>query len=85
LDLPPLAGSVNLTVPLATLLCLGDAPGEAVGYGPLDPCTARALVCAAAGHRATRWHLTVTGPAAPSTTAPPAPPPPPTAAGGRSA
>ena len=62
-ELPPLAGSVNLTVPLATLLGLSQAPGAAAGYGPLDPGTARALACAAAGHRATRWHITVTGPA----------------------
>jgi hypothetical protein len=61
--LPPLAGSVNLTIPLATLLGLSQAPGAAAGYGPLDPVTARALACAAAGHRATRWHITVTGPA----------------------
>jgi Domain of unknown function (DUF222) len=61
--LPPLAGSVNLTIPLATLLGLSQAPGAAAGYGPLGPGTARALACAAAGHRATRWHITVTGPA----------------------
>ena len=60
---PPLAGSVNLTIPLLTLLGLADAPGAAAGYGPLDPDTARQLACAAAGHRATRWHITVTGPA----------------------
>ena len=60
--LPPLAGSVNLTIPLVTLLGLADRPGEAGGYGPLDPDTARALACAAAGHRATRWHVTLTGP-----------------------
>ena len=61
--LPPLAGSINLTIPLATLLGLSQAPGAATGYGPLDPATARALACAVAGHRATRWHITVTGPA----------------------
>jgi len=61
--LPPLAGSVNLTIPLATLLGFSQAPGAAAGYGPLDPGTARALACAAAGHHATRWHITVTGPA----------------------
>jgi hypothetical protein len=60
--LPPLAGSVNLTIPLATLLGLSQAPGAAAGYGPLDPGSARALACAVAGHRATRWHITVTGP-----------------------
>jgi hypothetical protein len=60
--LPPLAGTVNLTVPLTTLLGLDQAPGQAAGYGPLDADTARALACAAAGHRATRWQITVTAP-----------------------
>ncbi|HEY3733949.1 MAG TPA: HNH endonuclease signature motif containing protein [Streptosporangiaceae bacterium] len=49
-------------MPLTTLLHLSDSPGDAAGYGPLDPDTTRALACAAAGHRATRWHLTITGP-----------------------
>ena len=60
--LPPLAGSVNITIPLTTLLGLAERPGEATGYGPLDADTARALACAAAGHRATRWHVTLTSP-----------------------
>jgi Domain of unknown function (DUF222) len=58
--LPPLAGLINLTVPLTTLLGLSEAPGQAAGYGPLDADTARVLACAAAGHRATRWQITVT-------------------------
>jgi hypothetical protein len=62
-ELPPLTGSVNLTVPLTTLLKLADRPGEATGYGPVDADTARALACAAAGHRTTRWHVTLTSPA----------------------
>jgi hypothetical protein len=61
-DLPPLAGTVNLTVPLTTLLGLTEIPGQAAGYGPLDADTARVLACAAAGHRATRWQITVTAP-----------------------
>ena len=60
--LPPLAGTVNLTVPLTTLLGLAQAPAQAAGYGPLDAESARVLACAAAGHRATRWQITVTGP-----------------------
>ena len=60
--LPPLAGQVFLTLPLATLLGLSDAPGEAAGYGPLDPDTGRALACAAAGHPAAGWHLIITDP-----------------------
>jgi Domain of unknown function (DUF222) len=60
--LPPLAGTVNLTVPLTTLLGLAQDPGQAAGYGPLDADTARVLACAVAGHRATRWQITVTAP-----------------------
>jgi len=60
--LPPLAGQVFLTLPLATLLGLSDAPGQAVGYGPLDPDTGRALARAAAGHPAAGWHLIITDP-----------------------
>jgi hypothetical protein len=53
---------INLTVPLTTLLRLGESPGEAAGFGPLDAEASRQLACALAGHRATRWHITVTGP-----------------------
>lgn len=60
--LPPLAGSVSLTLPLTTLLGLSDAPGQAAGYGPIDPDTARALARAAAGHPSAGWHLIVTDP-----------------------
>lgn len=58
--LPPLAGSVNLTLPLATLLGWSQAPGEASRYGPLDASTARHIAFAAAGSPSTGWHLTVT-------------------------
>ena len=61
-DLPPLAGLVNLTIPLTTLMRLGDHPGEAAGHGPVDAEVARLLACALAGHRATRWQITVTAP-----------------------
>ena len=60
--LPPLAGQVFLTLPLATLLGLSDAPGQAAGYGPVDPDTGRALARAAAGHPAAGWHLIITDP-----------------------
>jgi hypothetical protein len=60
--LPPLAGQVFLTLPLATLLGLSDAPGGAAGYGPVDPDTSRALARAAAGHPAAGWHLIITDP-----------------------
>ncbi len=55
-----LAGSVNLTVPLATLLDLDGPPGEVAGFGPVDAGTTRALAAAAARHPATRWCVTVT-------------------------
>jgi hypothetical protein len=60
--LPPVAGLINLTIPLTTLLGLTDRPGEAAGFGPLHADTARQLACALAGHRATRWQIIVTSP-----------------------
>ncbi|HEY3953027.1 MAG TPA: HNH endonuclease signature motif containing protein [Streptosporangiaceae bacterium] len=56
----PLAGSVNLTLPLATLLGWSQAPGEAGRFGPLDAQTARDIAQAAAASPAARWHLTIT-------------------------
>ncbi len=61
-ELPPLAGSVHLTLPLATLLGLSDMPGEADRLGPLDGWTARDLARAASAHPRAEWHLIVTGP-----------------------
>ena len=58
--LPPMTGEVNLTVPLATLLGLADAPGEAGGYGPVHADVARLLADAMATHRSTRWGVIVT-------------------------
>jgi Domain of unknown function (DUF222) len=55
-----LAARINLTVPLATLLGLAERPGEAVGFGPIDPELARALAASAATNPATTWCLTVT-------------------------
>jgi Domain of unknown function (DUF222)/HNH endonuclease len=60
---PAVAGLINLTVPLTTLLGLADAPGEAAGYGPLDAATALLLARALAGEPATRWQITITSPA----------------------
>jgi hypothetical protein len=60
--LPPLAGSINLTLPLATLLGLTDRPGVAAGYGPLPGDVARALATAAVTHRAASWGLIITDP-----------------------
>jgi Domain of unknown function (DUF222) len=61
-SLPPLAGQVFLTLPLATLLGLSDAPGQAAAHGPVDPDTSRALARAAAGHPTAGWHLIITDP-----------------------
>ena len=60
--LPPLTGTVNLTVPLSTLLDLADRPGEVPGFGPLHADTCRDLADAMARHRATRWCVTITDP-----------------------
>jgi hypothetical protein len=49
-----------MTIPLATLLGLAERPGEAAGFGPLDPALARAMATAAATHPATTWCLTAT-------------------------
>ena len=54
------AARINLTVPLATLLGLAEHPGEASGFGPIDPALARVLAAQAAGHPATSWCVTVT-------------------------
>ena len=54
------AGKVNLTVPLVTLLGLGERPGEIPGIGPIDPGLARNLVRAAAQNPKTTWCVTVT-------------------------
>jgi hypothetical protein len=76
--LPALAGLINLTVPLTTLLGLANAPGAVAGYGPLDADTTRLLACTAAGHPATDGRSPSPNPAdRPWPTALPASPPPP--------
>jgi hypothetical protein len=57
-----LAGSVNLTVPLATWLGLSDHPGEAAGHGPLDAATTRDLTTRLAQRPGSPWCLTILGP-----------------------
>jgi hypothetical protein len=61
-----LAATVNLVLsvldlPLLTLLGVADTPGEAAGWGAIDPALARTLAAAAAaaGDRS-QWHLTLT-------------------------
>jgi uncharacterized protein DUF222 len=61
-ELPPLPGLISLTVPLTTLMQLGDAPGVATGHGPMDAHAARQLARIMAGHRGTRWQIIVTSP-----------------------
>ncbi len=55
-----LAARINLTVPLATLLGLAGRPGEAAGFGGVDPELARALAESAARNPRTTWCVTVT-------------------------
>jgi hypothetical protein len=57
-----IAGSVNLTIPLATWLGLADTPGHAAGFGPLDATDSRALADALGARADTKWCLTVIGP-----------------------
>jgi hypothetical protein len=55
-----LAGSVNLTMPLASWLDAAQAPGEVAGFGPVDAGTCRTLGAALAARPASRWCLTLT-------------------------
>ena len=84
----PLPASINLLVPIGTLLGWSAAPAHANGIGLLDPDETRALVQAASQHPRTRWCATIVSPdgtaaahaCAPGQhpwTPPPPPPPPP--------
>ena len=55
-----LSGTVNLTVPLATLLGITDAPGELGSFGPVTAFTARQIATQAMDAPAVRWCVTVT-------------------------
>ena len=55
-----LSGTVNLTVPLATLLRIIDAPGELGSFGPVTAFTARQIATQAMDAPAVRWCVTVT-------------------------
>lgn len=59
-DRTGLAGSVNLTMPLATWLGAAQAPGEVAGFGPVDAGTCRTLGDALAARPGGRWCLTLT-------------------------
>ena len=58
---PSLSAQITLTIPWATQQG-GSAPGEAGGFGLLDPQTARDLAAAAARHPDTRWCYTALHP-----------------------
>ena len=93
----PLPASINLLVPIGTLLGWSAAPAHANGIGLLDPDETRAIVQAASQHPRTRWCATIINPdgtatahacapgqhpwTPPPPTPPPPPPPPPNRAG----
>ena len=52
---------INLLIPAGTLLGWSHAPGQAAGWGLLDPATTQDLAAAASHHPATRWCVTVVG------------------------
>ncbi|HEV2376504.1 MAG TPA: HNH endonuclease signature motif containing protein [Streptosporangiaceae bacterium] len=54
------AGSVHLTMPLATWLGLTDTPGDVAGYGPVDAMDARSLAAMLASRDDCQWCLTLT-------------------------
>jgi hypothetical protein len=55
-------GSIQLTMPLASLAGLSDAPGEVAGYGTADAGTCQDLATRLGADPASRWCLTLTGP-----------------------
>jgi hypothetical protein len=59
--MPPVAGMVNLTMPLGTWLGLLEVPSEVTGFGPLTADDSRHLATTMAEHPQTRWCVTLTG------------------------
>jgi len=57
----PVAGAVNLTMPLSSFLGASGEPGEVAGFGPVAAADGRALADRLAGQRGSRWCLTLTG------------------------
>ena len=55
-----LTGTVNVTVPLATLLGITEAPGELGAFGPITAHTAREITSAALESPLIRWCVTIT-------------------------
>ena len=60
---PGLRGTVNLTMPLTAWLGWTQSPGEVPGFGALDAADSRALAGLLAQDPASRWCVTLTGPA----------------------
>jgi hypothetical protein len=58
----PLPASINLLVPIGTLLGWSAAPAHANGIGLLDPTETTAIVQAASRHPRTRWCATIVNP-----------------------
>jgi hypothetical protein len=58
-----LRGTVNLTMPLAAWLGWTQSPGDVPGYGPVDAEDSRTLADLLACTPASRWCVTLTGPA----------------------
>ena len=58
----PFPALINLTVPAGTAYGWSTAPGEAGGWGLLDPGDTRRLLQAASLHPRTRWRVTLLAP-----------------------
>jgi hypothetical protein len=56
-----LSGSVNLTLPLATLMGWADSPGELGAFGPVTGHSAREIALGTLASPAVRWCVTLTG------------------------
>ena len=59
---PSLAALVTITIPFETLQGRSGTPGDADGFGIVDPDGARDLAAAAARHPRTRWCVTALNP-----------------------
>jgi Domain of unknown function (DUF222) len=55
-------GTVHLTMPLSTWLCINDRPGEVAGHGALDAWSCRELASGLADQAGSQYCLTVTSP-----------------------
>ena len=56
-----LTGTVNLTMPLSSLLGLTDMPGELAGFGPVTAHSSREIALGTLSAPGVRWCVTVTG------------------------